>query len=343
MVNINETYAQRHYESALDYFEQGNYTKALQQIDNAIQKSPNNPDFYSTKGVFLHRMNDLPKAVEAYEDAIRVYPGHIFSHYNLGLIFMKEGKVLQAIQQWEVVVKNKPDDIDSIFNIAVAFSKLGKLKQAIPLFNRVLELEPQHIMTHQNLGVIYRDEHNYTQAKEHFNRLKELDSTYSEVVDKEILRCEEKEFLEKMESDKRFTANIVGTGDDSNLGRALSALVAENYEKALDYANISLDFAKQMNQTSSDDKIAYMVKGQALTGMEMYKEALVAFENALKINPTDGEVYFQMGIVSVNMGKMAQALDYFMQAQKLEPNMPLVAENIQSVRNYLEAEGNLSE
>ena len=38
MANIKETYAQRHYESALDYFEQGNYDKALQQIDNAIQR-----------------------------------------------------------------------------------------------------------------------------------------------------------------------------------------------------------------------------------------------------------------------------------------------------------------
>ena len=76
MANIKETYAQRHYESALDYFEQGNYEKALQQIDNAIQKSPQNPDYYSTKGVFLHRMNDIPRAVDAYKKAIEVFPGH---------------------------------------------------------------------------------------------------------------------------------------------------------------------------------------------------------------------------------------------------------------------------
>ena len=88
MANIKETYAQRHFESALDYFEQGNYEKALQQIDNAIQKSPSNPDYYSTKGVFLHRMNDIPRAIEAYFKAIEVFPGHTFSHYNLGIIFM---------------------------------------------------------------------------------------------------------------------------------------------------------------------------------------------------------------------------------------------------------------
>ena len=174
MANIKETYAQRHYESALDYFEQGNYDKALQQINNAIQKSPTNPDYYSTKGVFLHRMNDIPRAVEAYQKAIEVFPGHTFSHYNLGIIYMKDGKILQAIQQWEEVIKNKPDDVDSIFNIAVALSKLGKAKQAIPFYKKVLEYDPCHVMTHQNLAVIYRDECDYAQAKKHFNILKDL-------------------------------------------------------------------------------------------------------------------------------------------------------------------------
>lgn len=79
MPNLNSTYAQRHYESALDYFEQGQYEKAMQQIDKAIQNSPRNPDFYSTKGVFLHRMNDVPHAIEAYQSAIKVAPDHTFS------------------------------------------------------------------------------------------------------------------------------------------------------------------------------------------------------------------------------------------------------------------------
>ncbi len=339
MANINETYAQRHYESALDYFEQGNYTKALQQIESAIQKAPNNPDFYSTKGVFLHRMNDIARAIEAYEKAISVFPNHTFSHYNLGLIFMKEGKVLQAIQQWEEVIKTKPDDVDSVFNIAVAFSQLGKAKQAIPYYQRVLEIDPSHVMTHQNLGVIYRDEHDFTQAKMHFNILKDLDSTYSEVVSKEIFRCEEQEFLEKMEEEKRIAASFAGTGDDSNLGRALSALIAENYEKALDYANISLDFAKTTAQTKADDIAALLVKGQALAGMGKYEDALIAFEDAVKLNSDEAEAFFHMGAVSLTMGKLPQALSYFEQAYRLKPEMPLLEENIASIRNFIGKEG----
>lgn len=333
MANIKETYAQRHFESALEYFEQGNYEKALQQIDNAIQKSPNNPDYYSTKGVFLHRMNNIPRAIEAYFKAIQVFPGHTFSHYNLGIIYMKAGKVLQAIQQWEEVVKYKPDDIDSIFNIAVALSKLGRYKQAIPLFNKVLEFDPGHVMTHQNLGVIYRDENDYSHAKAHFNTLKELDTTYSEVVDKEVFRCEEKEFMAKIDEEKQKIAESAGIIDKNTMEeKGLSALIEEDYSSALTCANLILE-------DNAEDKNALLMKGQALAGLQMYDDALLIFDKVSELFPKDLETYHQMGLISINMGKYKQALEFFLKLQKLNPNYPLVEENIESVkRSILEEE-----
>ena len=328
MANIKETYAQRHYESALDYFEQGNYDKALQQINNAIQKSPNNPDYYSTKGVFLHRMNDIPRAIEAYQKAIEVFPGHTFSHYNLGLIFMKDGKILQAIQQWEEVIKNKPDDVDSIFNIAVALSKLGKTKQAIPFYNKVLEYDPYHVMTHQNLAVIYRDELDFAQAKKHFNILKELDTTYSEIVAKEIFRCEEQEFLAKIEEEKKQTVDFIGTGDNSDMGKALSALIKEDFDNALDFANIILS-------DSPDDKNALLVKAQALAGKYKDEEALTVLEKVIELYPNEIEAYFQMGTITMSLGKYSQAMDYFQKIKKLDANYPLVDENLDIIRKYI--------
>lgn len=334
MANIKETYAQRHYESALDYFEQGNYEKALQQIDNAIQKSPSNPDYYSTKGVFLHRMNNIPKAIEAYFKAIEVFPGHTFSHYNLGIIFMKAGKILQAIQQWEEVIKNKPDDIDSIFNMAVALSRLGKFKQAIPLFNKVLEYDPGHVMTHQNLGVIYRDEKDYPQAKAHFNTLKELDSTYSEVVEKEVFRCEEKEFLAKMEEEKQRMAMSAEKIDKNTMEeKALAALIEENYTDALGYSNIILG-------DNPEDKSALLMKGQALAGLQKNDEAMLVFDNVAELYPKDYEAYHQMGLISLNIGNFNQALKFFEELKNLNPNYPLVNENIESIkRSILEKNG----
>lgn len=329
MANIKETYAQRHYESALDYFEQGNYEKALQQIDNAIQKSPKNPDYYSTKGVFLHRMNDIPRAVDAYKKAIEVFPGHTFSHYNLGIIFMKEGKILQAIQQWEEVIKNKPDDVDSIFNIAVGLSRLGKTKQAIPFYKKVLEYDPGHVMAHQNLGVIFRDEQDYVQAKMHFNILKDLDSTYSEVVEKEVFRCEEQEFLAKIEEEKQQNVKGLSLEDDSDIEKALSALIEEKY-------NVALELADNILRTTPDDKNALLVKAQALAGTWKNDEAIRVFEKVIELYPKEKEAYFQMGVLASNIGRYSQALELFEAVKKLDASYPLVEENIESIKRNLQ-------
>jgi tetratricopeptide (TPR) repeat protein len=273
-------------------------------------------------------MNDIPKAVEAYQKAIEVFPGHTFSHYNLGIIFMKNGKILQAIQQWEEVIRNKPDDVDSIFNIAVALSKLGKAKQAIPFYKKVLEYDPGHVMTHQNLAVIYRDECDFNKAKKHFNILKDLDSTYSEIVDKEIFRCEEQEFLAKIEEEKKQTASFIGTGDNSDIGRALSALIKENFDEALDLANIVLS-------DSPDDKNALLVKAQALAGVCKDEEALKVLNKVIELFPNELEAYFQMGTISLNLGKYSQAMEYFQKIKKLDANYPLVEENLEIIRKYI--------
>ena len=330
MASTNETYAQRYYESALDYFDQGHYDKALQHIDSAIQNAPNNPDYYSTKGIFLHRMNDVFRAIEAYESALKIAPDHTFSHYNLGLIYMKEGKILQAIQQWEDVVKIKPDDIDSIFNIAVALSQLGKTKQAIPFYKKILELDPAHAKAHQNLGVIYRDEHELTLAKHHFEQLKSIDSTYTEVVETEIFRCEEQEFLDKLENEKNKAAKFIGNADNSDIAKALSALISEDYDQAN-------KLAESVLEKSPDDKTALIVKGQALNGRWKTEDAIAVFQKVLEKHPDDIETLFMLGTTCLNASKDELALQYFERIFALDPSYPVVNENIECIRKRMTA------
>lgn len=325
MPNINNTYAQRHYESALDFFEQGQYDKAMQQIEKAIQKAPGNPDLYATKGIFLHRMNNVVHAIEAYQSALRVAPDHSFSHYNLGLIYMKQNKTLQAIQEWEAVVRAKPRDTDAIFNIAVALSHLGKSKQAVPFYKKVLEIDPDHVQTHQNLGVIYRDEGNFSQARHHFLRLKDLDSTYIEVVEAEIIKCEEQEFIQNLTSENHRLSDTVSFGTSNGMANALMALIEENYEQALELVNAALT-------KDPTDVQALLIQGQALGGLSRSSDAIAVFMRVLAEKPDSVDAMFHLGNTFLGIGELEKALEYFERIKKYEPEHPLVDENISSIR-----------
>ncbi|PKL50946.1 MAG: hypothetical protein CVV42_01205 [Candidatus Riflebacteria bacterium HGW-Riflebacteria-2] len=332
MANLNSTYAQRHYESALDYFEQGQYDKALQQIDKAIKNSPNNPDFYSTKGVFLHRMNDIPHAIEAYQSAIKVAPDHTFSHYNLGLIYMKLNKIIQAIQEWEAVIHVRPRDTDAIFNIAVALSHLGKSRQAIPFYRKVIEIEPAHVQAHQNLGVIYRDEGDFIKAKYHLQRLRELDSTYMEVVAAEIIKCEEQEFLKKLEADNQRISDVIAEDGDSLLSQALVAVIEGQFDKALESAEKYLII-------SPDDIQARLIQGQALCGLSRNADAIAIFMRILVDSPDCIDAMFHLGNVFLGMGDMHKALEYYEKLKSVDSDFALVDENIRSIKAKLSNAG----
>ena len=328
MANINNTYAQRHYESALDFFDQGQYEKAMQQIEKAIQKAPSNPDLYATKGIFLHRMNNLVNAIEAYHAALKVAPDHSFSHYNLGLIFMKQNKTLQAIQEWEAVIRVKPNDTDAIFNIAVALAHLGKSKQSIPFYRKVLEIDPDHVQTHQNLGVIYRDEGNFALAKQHFKKLKELDSTYIEVVETEIIKCEEQEFLQQLTLDNRKLSATVAHDSSNLLTDALVAIIEENYDKALQLVEKPL-------QEDPDDVQALIIQGQALAALSKSSDAIAVFMRVIASKNDATEALFHLGNIFLGLGELEKALEFYERLKGLEPDHPLLDENISSIRAKL--------
>ncbi|MFZ5952108.1 MAG: tetratricopeptide repeat protein [Candidatus Rifleibacteriota bacterium] len=327
MANLNNVYAQRHYETAIDLFEQGQYDKALAQIDKAIQKNPQNPDYYSTRGVFLHRMNDPIRAIEAYQDALRVSPDHCFSHYNLGLIYMRQNKILQAISEWESVIKVKPRDVDAIFNIAVALSHLGKSKQAVPFYEKVIQIQPTHVQAHQNLGVIYRDQGDFTKAKFHLNKLRELDSTYIEVVETEILKCEEQEFLAELEK-KKQSFKESQLEDHGDLSMALMAIIEENFEKAFEIVQHCL-------QQTPEDIQAQIILGQAQAGLSKTSDAIATFMRITAEHPENADASFHLGNIFLGLGELEKALDYFTRVSRLAPDYPFISENISSIRKKL--------
>lgn len=329
MVDRNATYAQRFYDAALDYFEQGQYGKALEHIQKAIEKSPNNPDFHSTRGIFLHKMNDMPGAAGAYREALKISPSHVFSHYNLGLILMKLGKTMDAIHEWEAVIRFHPQDVDATFNIAVALNHIGRRKDAMTFYERVLSLKNDHVQTHQNLGLLYRDERQYAKAKHHLRKLKELDATYSEVVNAELLKVDEQEFLEAtMKNDQSGIAKQVAARGDSpadRISRALMAMINGEFQVALDLADSVL-------KEIPGEVQARLVRGQTWLAMNKQNDAIAEFMGIVAADPTCADAYFQLGNIFLGMNELEKALDHFERVKAINRDFPTIEENIVNLR-----------
>lgn len=317
----------------MDLFERGRYEKALEHIEKAIATQPRNADFHSSKGVFLHKMNNLTGAIEAYRKAIDLQPKHTFSRFNLGLIFMKIGRVQEAIHEWDTVVRANPNDVDAIFNIAVALAQIGRRRESIPFYEKVLQLNPSHVQAHQNLGIIYRDERQFVKAKHHLSALRELDSTYSEVVDSEIRRCEEQEFLTRISSNDqpqiaREVAKRVTDFPADLLAAALTAMIDGDFSQALSLSD-------QVLAATPGETQARIVKGQALGFLGQTSEAIELFKSVIDEHPDSAEALFHLGNLYLMLDQLIDTLDAFERVKKIEPSFPSIDENIQSLKERL--------
>ncbi len=332
MSNPNLIYAQRHYESAIEHFENEIFDRAIQQINMAIQNAPINPDMHATKGIFLQKMNDIENAELAYLEALKIYDGHSYANYNLGILKMEAGSPLEAIKYWKVLIEVEPNDIEALFNIGIALTVLNQQKEAINFFIRILEIEPEHVLSHQNLAVIYREHSEFDNARYHFNKLKELDSTFEEAAELEIEKCNKLEAKEKESLDETISLGSSSLADlmldDTQYSAALFALVEERFDEALDIAD-------SLISENADDLQAIMIKGQAYRGQGKTHAAIGIFTNVLSKNEKSTEAMYTLGEIFQDMGQLEKALEYFERLIEYDPEHNIALQSIKEIREKL--------
>jgi protein O-GlcNAc transferase len=332
MKNPSLTYAQRHYESAIEHFENEMFDKAIQQINMAIQNAPINPDMYATKGIFLQKMNDLENAEKAYLEALKIYDEHSYANYNLGILKMHLGQPLEAIKYWKVLIETTPNDVEALFNIGVALTTLNQRKEAINFFNHILELKPDYALAHQNLAVIYREHSEFDNARYHFNKLKELDSTFAEAAELEIVKCNKLEGDEKARLNE--TINLGSTSltdlmiDDSQQSIALFAIVEGRFDDALQIAD-------EMLAVNPNDSQALIIKGQALRGQGKNHAAIAILTHMLSKNEKSTEAMYGLGEIFQDMGQLEKALEYFERLIEYDPEHNIALQNIKDIKEKL--------
>jgi Flp pilus assembly protein TadD len=83
---------------------------------------------------------------------------------------------------------------------------------------------------------------------------------------------------------------------------------------------VSITKAKKEVVKKPDDAKAYFLHGCSYQELNMYKEAIKLYRQALKIKPDFVEVYINLGIAYYKLGKYSDSIDAYKEAIKLKPN-----------------------
>ncbi len=208
---------QKEYASALDLYEQGQYSKAVDVYEKILASFPDadlvlynlglalyeltdfdgaaasflkaaennadDPDYWFNAGLSLKRAGQYQEAVAAYEKAGRLQPDDADVVYNLGSCLQAADRIPAAVAAYEKALGRTVDHIPALSNLAYCVHRSGDHVRATELYRRLLDLQPDHVSARYMLDALAGN--NMTSPPPGY--VAELFDGYSENFDTDLL------------------------------------------------------------------------------------------------------------------------------------------------------------
>ena len=151
-------------------YQQGDHSKAIQLISNAISLNSTKPHFHFNLGLVLEKEGRLDEATSAYEKALALNPSYTEAQSNLGNVFRVQGKLDVAAKAFQAVLKINPHSAETHNHLGVVRKEQGDIDGAIEEYRATLEINPAHAEALNNLGVAYKEQGRLDEARSSFQK-----------------------------------------------------------------------------------------------------------------------------------------------------------------------------
>lgn len=213
--------------------------------------------------------------------------------YNLGLFYLNNNNIDEAIKYFNRSLSLDPKNHLAWNALGLAQSMKGNFEASIQAFSKALEANSQFTEARNNRGTIYFELGQYDKAEAEYRQAL-LDPNYT---------SRELPYY--------------------NLARLF--FVQEKYDEAYDNVQKAI-------QVKNRFAMAHNLRGLILEKTGDLEEAVVAFEQAVKIVPDDTTFLFNLARAQYNLGQYRKSKENF---EKLYPRL-ISQEDRDTVKKYLE-------
>jgi len=174
--NSEANNADRIYQKAITYANDGNLEEALKSFSQVIQLVQDHPDPYSSRGAVYYQMGNTEQALRDFTKALQLNPDHISSLYYRGWLYNQSERFNEAIKDFDKLIQVLPDSQEGYFGRGFAYGNIQKDRQAMEDYKQVLEINPKHSMALNNIGYTYCERGDYDIALDYVNKALEYDT-----------------------------------------------------------------------------------------------------------------------------------------------------------------------
>lgn len=133
------------------YQQQGDWARALDQYEAALELDPQNMAAMYNKGVVLLQTGETKTAEETLWNVLEIAPDHALAAKTLGELYLDQKHYKSALVAVEPVVKVRPEYADLEFIAGYASEQLGDKDKAITYYKAALKYSPDLVEARNGL------------------------------------------------------------------------------------------------------------------------------------------------------------------------------------------------
>jgi SpoVK/Ycf46/Vps4 family AAA+-type ATPase len=140
---LNPVFSEAYFNRALSYYQLKNFDKSVADYAKSLELDPQNPIIYNNRGDAFYRKQDFQSAIKDYDKAITLNPNYLKAFYNRGLSYASVEEYEKAVEDFTKVITLKADFAEAYHLRGLAYEYAGSISSAITDYQKALELNPE--------------------------------------------------------------------------------------------------------------------------------------------------------------------------------------------------------
>ncbi len=261
--------------SAKLYKKQGEFDKAIEWFEKAVEKKPENAeahyllgDLYGMKGRIADMVREFDASVsysKKYEKDIKISRDKYFREsFKVGVDAANAGDYMKALEAFNNALVIEPKQVDTYKNLVFVYSRLDSIPGMMQVYEELLKVDPNDHETYLALASLHSRRQEYDKTIELLRKATEVapDSAKPRII-----------------GEIGITYDLMGKGDEA----------MKTYQEAL--------------KMSPGNKDLLFNLGRLYFMRDDYANAVKQFTEVWKSNPEDFEVNYQVGASYLKIGE----------------------------------------
>lgn len=264
-------------------------------------------------GIDAFKSKEYDKAIKILKDYLKDNPDDVNAHFFLGSAYFKKSELDLAQKEFEKVLEEKSKHTKALYQLGLVFYEKKEFKKAKKLFEKGLNLRNDKAWFYNGMGLVQMAE----------GDLENADVSFRSAI---FENPDVAEFHKNL-GDVSFKKDVLPIAiDEYRQAVELDSTLAEAHYKLGEAYFLSRDFNSAVGSFKSAVRLdpqykdAYLRLGNLyMIDRKHYPQAKVMYEEYLKLDDTNPDVYLSLGKALYYIGDLENTILNLEKAKKLTP------------------------